>query len=312
MNKNIKNESYKIIQSNGFTLFKHNSLWGCIIKNGAVIPPVYNCLGGIFKGKYLQAKLGEKYGLIDTSNNIIIPFIYDFVDVRILDECGGEIFIAEKAGKCGIIDINENILIPFEYDDIDFDSRGCKLENIVFMAIKNNSYGLINIQNKITTPFKYKYIQNFGKKYYIARKEENNEVIIIDKFDNPICKQTKKKLYAGLTKEDFYYACTPLSQKTTGLNMIVFVCPNFIENLSPRIWVQNNYDRHSDGNILPVDIDTQTVSKYYRKKSLNLTSKDFEQLKQFIIANKKLLLEVCEQNPPYSSIEIWERIKKIK
>jgi hypothetical protein len=56
------------------------------------------------------------------------------------------------------------------------------------MAIKNNSYELINIQNKITTPFKYKYIQNFGKKYYIAREKENNKVIIIDKFDNPICK----------------------------------------------------------------------------------------------------------------------------
>ena len=73
------------------------------------------------------------------------------------------------------------------------------------------------------------------------------------------------KLYAGLTKENFYFACTPLSPKTTGLNMLVFVCPNFIENLSPRIWVQNNYNKHSDSNILPVDIETQTISKYYRK-----------------------------------------------
>ena len=122
-------------------------------------------------------------------------------------------------------------------------------------------------------------------------------------------KKYKTKLYAGLTKEDFYFACTPLSPKTTGLNMIVFVCPNFIENLSPRIWVQNNYNRHSDGNILPIDIDTQTVSKYYSKKQLNLTNKDFEQLKHFILLNKKLLLEVCKQEPPYSSAEILGKIK---
>jgi hypothetical protein len=122
--------------------------------------------------------------------------------------------------------------------------------------------------------------------------------------------RSTSRFYAGLTKEDFYFACTPLSPITTGLNMIVFVCPNLIQNLKPRIWVQNNYNRHSDGNILPVDIDTQTVSKYYRKKTLNLKYEDFEQLKQFIILNKKLLLEIFEQNPPYSSAEILEKVKR--
>ena len=121
----------------------------------------------------------------------------------------------------------------------------------------------------------------------------------------------KTKLYAGLTEEDFYFACTPLSQKTTGLNMKVFVCPNFIKDLKPRIWVQNDYNQQTNGNILPVDIDTQTISKYYRKKRINLTKEDFKQLKQFILLNKKLLSEIWEQNPPYSSANIWEKIKGV-
>ncbi len=121
----------------------------------------------------------------------------------------------------------------------------------------------------------------------------------------------KTKLYAGLTKENFYFAGTTLSQKTTGLNMLVFVCPNFIKNLKPRIWVQNDYKDHSDNNILPIDIESQTISKYYRKKLLNLTNDDLMQLKQFILLNKKLLLEVCKQEPPYSSIEILEKVKGV-
>ena len=120
------------------------------------------------------------------------------------------------------------------------------------------------------------------------------------------------KLYAGLTKEDFYFACTPLSPKTTRLNMIVFVCPNFIENLSPRIWVQNSYNKHSASNILPIDIETLTISKYYRKKPLNLTNDDLMHLKQFILLNRKLLLEICKQEPPYSSAEILEKVKGVK
>ena len=126
-----------------------------------------------------------------------------------------------------------------------------------------------------------------------------------------LIKRNKTKLYAGLTEENFYYVCTPLNQKTTGLNMKIFVCPNFIKDLKPRIWVQNDYKNHSDNNILPVDIESQTISKYYRKKLLNLTNDDLMQLKQFILLNKKLLLEVCKQEPPYSSIEILEKVKGV-
>lgn len=121
----------------------------------------------------------------------------------------------------------------------------------------------------------------------------------------------KIKLYAGLTKEDFYFACTPLSQKHTGLNMKLFVCPNSIKDLKPRIWLQNNYSLNTDGNVLPIDIETQTISKYYRKKPLKLTTQDFQQLKEFIILNKNLLLEIWEQNPPYTSDEIIDKIKNI-
>ena len=117
------------------------------------------------------------------------------------------------------------------------------------------------------------------------------------------------RFYAGLTRENFYYACTPLSQKATGLNMKVFVSPSFIQDLKPRIWVQNNHNVYSDGNLIPVDIETQTLSKYYRKRVLNITKKDFEQLKQFILLNQQLLISIWEQKPPYSSDEILKNIK---
>ena len=120
------------------------------------------------------------------------------------------------------------------------------------------------------------------------------------------------RFYAGLTQENFYFACTPLSQKMTGLNMKIFVSPSFIQDLKPRIWVQNDYNLYSDGDILPIDIETQTLSKYYKKKMLNITEKDFEQLKQFILLNQQLLMSIWEQKPPYSSDEIISNLQRIK
>lgn len=124
--------------------------------------------------------------------------------------------------------------------------------------------------------------------------------------------KSNTKLYAGLTKENFYFACTPLSQKTTGLNMILYVCPNFIKGLKPRLWVQNNYEKYSDNNILPFDIEIQKISKYFRKPPIKLTDKDFLELKRFILLNKKLLLSIWNQKPYYSSTEILGKIKSVK
>jgi hypothetical protein len=122
----------------------------------------------------------------------------------------------------------------------------------------------------------------------------------------------EKLFYAGLTKEDFYFGRTQISQKFTGLNMNVFVCPNFNNQQNPKIWIQNNYNKIPNDNLIIFYIKTCTISKIYKNHPVNLTIKDFESLKIFVELNKKLLLSTCNEESTLSSMEIINKVKNIR
>jgi hypothetical protein len=62
---------------------------------------------------FFPAKKGNQWGVINKSNEIIIPFRYSFIE-----EIGEDIFLAKKEGKSGIINSENDILMPLICDSI--------------------------------------------------------------------------------------------------------------------------------------------------------------------------------------------------
>jgi hypothetical protein len=60
----------------------------------------------------------EYYGLLDADNNMIVDVFYE----RLLIETPDRI-IAEKNDRYGVIDTTEKIIVPFKYDDIKYNSE---------------------------------------------------------------------------------------------------------------------------------------------------------------------------------------------
>lgn len=95
----------------------------------------------------------EKYGVLNTDLETIIPFDYDFV------EKGQQLFLAKKDNKMGYIDNKNNIVIPFEYEIATLD------ENKNFIALKNNQTGVTNLKNNTLIEFKYDNFIRFSNKF---------------------------------------------------------------------------------------------------------------------------------------------------
>jgi len=73
-----------------------------------LFPYKYESIDYNAENNSFTVKLNNKYGIIDTEENIIVPIIYDNY---LAISCGNKIVI-EKDGKYGIIDLNNNVLFP--------------------------------------------------------------------------------------------------------------------------------------------------------------------------------------------------------
>lgn len=60
----------------------------------------------------IAVRKGEKWGLIDWQEDVLIKFKY-----KLLVPMNNYLF-AILNDKCGIIDVNDNVKIPFEYNNI--------------------------------------------------------------------------------------------------------------------------------------------------------------------------------------------------
>ena len=104
---------------------------------------------------YICAKNPETNlcGIVDTNENIVIPFMYDEIYDWNIDTWYKTI-MAVYQGKCGIIDINNNILLPFKYKYI---------------------FGFPDIEND------YSFVQNMQGKWGIIDRQGNAVEINLDK-----------------------------------------------------------------------------------------------------------------------------------
>ena len=187
--------------------FQRNDKCGLIKSTGEIlINPKYDeinsCRGKI--KKYFSAKLGDKYGLIDEFDNIILPFEYnnDFLSMG-----NDEKIIAIKNGKYGIINLKGEILIPFKYDFI-YDPQDDKNEYI--KADKNGKYGLIDWNNNIVLPFEFASLSVLSDKTVFGNKDYMDCInYIYDYNGNKVCDTSFDyicRLQNDEIKTDYYIA----------------------------------------------------------------------------------------------------------
>lgn len=100
--------------THGFARAKKDGKWGCIDTTGnVVIPFEYDGLSEI--DTYLVARRGFQEGIIDLHNRIILPFEYPAGTLGLLDDDRAFTFL--KNGLYGII-ANNRFIVPCDYDRI--------------------------------------------------------------------------------------------------------------------------------------------------------------------------------------------------
>lgn len=137
--------------------------YGIINKKGeTVIPAIYDHIGKLF-GELVWAKkettiklshysydvIQLKWGCIDFSENVVIPFIYDGLGLYGSAHFNEGFISLEKAGRYGFVDVTGNEIVPFIYD-----SAG-NFANGLACVEKEGKFGFIDKIGNTAIPFIY-------------------------------------------------------------------------------------------------------------------------------------------------------------
>lgn len=175
---------------------KKDGKWGLFLPNGENVSGyVYNNAGDFENGLSAVSIIKEgkeKYGYVNDSGDIIIPFDYSYAQKFKYGKA-----IVVKDGKHGIIDYEGRTVIPFEYTGFNpsYDY------NVIAAADKNSKWGLIGFDNKVILPFIYDYIFEFESGFAAVLKDGKYGVIDVNgDIAIPIEYKSLEDAYASLTK----------------------------------------------------------------------------------------------------------------
>ncbi|MGN0178504.1 MAG: WG repeat-containing protein, partial [Monoglobaceae bacterium] len=107
-----------------------------------------------FKGGYAKVSLNGKYGFINKSGQVIIPFEYD--DAGFFSE--GLVWV-KKDGHYGYIDNTNNYVIPPEYSDAQNFSQG------LAAVCKDGKYGYIDRSGNTVIDFNFLWADEFSEDF---------------------------------------------------------------------------------------------------------------------------------------------------
>ncbi|HRE78291.1 MAG TPA: WG repeat-containing protein [Flavobacterium sp.] len=143
---------------------------------------------------YFKDKNG-KYGLInEVTGKIVAPAMYDNI-IQQFDDTKNVFFAVQKEKKYGLINEKNEIIIPIVYEDINldfvfnyYDSIG---DNIQLIVAKNGKYGTVNLKNEVKIPFEYKVLKRVSPSgiFKAIKKDKyqlidfNNQPVVSKSFD---------------------------------------------------------------------------------------------------------------------------------
>jgi hypothetical protein len=171
---------------------------GLINKKGEwILNPIYDEILPLQKNGYRLVVNKEKYGVIDSNNNIVYPAEYDYIDIV------SNGFVLAKEGKMWQIDFSGKVTKPFMYEmseEILFVSGYTEDEYPIYTNSDYAKYeilGLYGILNTITgkpiTPAKYSDVSILSKNIFEVQDKESGNWYLLDKNGNIISKNTQRQ-----------------------------------------------------------------------------------------------------------------------
>lgn len=105
----------------------------------------------LFVNGYAEVTQNDKYGLINTKGDIVIPCIYDEINANDLSPWVAYGLVSVKKGMFwGAVDSTGKVVLPFKYDNLTaFYDHG------ISIATKNKKSGCINYKGDTVIPFIY-------------------------------------------------------------------------------------------------------------------------------------------------------------
>jgi hypothetical protein len=172
--------------------------FGLINKKGEwILNPIYDKILLLQKNGYRLVVNKEKYGVIDSNNNIVYPTEYDYIDIV------SNGFVLAKEGKMWQIDFSGKVTKPFMYEmseEILFVSGYTEDEYPIYTNSDYAKYeilGLYGILNTITgkpiTPAKYYDVSILSKNIFEVQDKESGNWYLLDKNGNIISKNTQRQ-----------------------------------------------------------------------------------------------------------------------
>ena len=108
-------------QSNGTWVVRDRMCnYGFVGKGRIITPCIYENYRSFHDGFAMVRWRNKKWGMIDSSGNLVIPDIYDSLDHSVSEG----LVCAEKDGKFGYLDTNGRIAIPFNFSSGDMFRNG--------------------------------------------------------------------------------------------------------------------------------------------------------------------------------------------
>ena len=263
----------------------------------------------------------KSFRFINENGNIILPFDYYDCSIYFWDNKKDKFTaLKNESQKCGVINLKNEIVIPFMYDWIErcFSEgkhKGCAIAKL------NNKEGIINQKNEIIVPFEYEYMQamsddtflickkygegeyivdnNFNQisdkkfleiltgydhittDYFIASLDDENKEGLIDKFDNTIIDFKYKDLSMienPHNKSDFYLYAKNDYDKCGIIDIEENVIVPFEYDYDPAIEIDNDYSApmakngkwgviNIKTNEILVDFVYEDIYSYYNRET---------------------------------------------
>lgn len=130
-----------------------------------ILPEQYDeieCQVSSKDGYYFVVSKGDKYGVVNHKNGIILPLVYESIDFKMANSYPshgyGLTAVVQKNGKYGLVNMKKFEMIIPEYDYLE------KIEQDgLFKAKKNGTYSLVNSKNEMIHSGPFDDISNFER-----------------------------------------------------------------------------------------------------------------------------------------------------
>jgi hypothetical protein len=146
--------------------------WGYINLEGKeVIPCKYDAVYQFGRGGIACVEWNGKKGLIDTKNQIVTPFEYDYLNyetIYLASAQDSKYISASQNEKYGMLDIQGRVVIPCVYDSYMYEYTS-STEQPIFITQLKGKYGAIDKNENVLIPFEYDEL-TYGNGYYQMKK----------------------------------------------------------------------------------------------------------------------------------------------